>query len=217
MWSPDLGRFSELHAHRTDLVDALATANGGDERLIGVGGEHLERARLANVALTDSATLPACRRYTGVVWGALDVDSLPVDVKRRAMSSVVIVSGLMGLAAMGDPTPDYRLKMGASLAPFGRLSTWWRPRLAAPLTAWAARRFVVDLLPNEHRAACSAARMRGVSVTFVEHSGKASGHDAKVAKGRLARHLLTMQGHPLEALQSWADPRFDLVITPIGG
>ena len=59
--------------------------------------------------------------------------------------------------------------------------------------------------------------MRGVSVSFVEHTGKVSGHDAKTAKGRLARHLLTTQGHPLDALQSWADPRFDLLITPVGG
>jgi cytoplasmic iron level regulating protein YaaA (DUF328/UPF0246 family) len=132
------------------------------------------------------------------------------------MSSVVIVSGLLGLAALDDPTPHYRLKMGASLAPFGRLSTWWRPAIGEALTAWAGRRFVVDLLPNEHRAACSTARLRGVSVSFIERAGKVAGHDAKSAKGRLARHLLTSGGHPLDALESWVDARFDLVITPIG-
>ena len=36
-------------------------------------------------------------------------------------------------------------------------------------------------------------------------------------KGRLARHLLTTRGHPLDALRSWDDPRFDLLLTPIGG
>ena len=217
MWSAGLGRFADLASHRDELASALATVGGGDERLLGVGGKHLDAARLANVAVRGSATLPAWRRYTGVVWSALDVASLPMEVKPRAMSSVVIVSGLLGLVAIGDPIPDYRLKMGASPAPFGRLSTWWRPAVAAPLTSWAARRFIVDLLPNEHRAACSAARLRGVSVTFVEHGGKASGHDAKTAKGGLARHLLTAEAHPLDALQSWADPRFDLLITPIGG
>jgi cytoplasmic iron level regulating protein YaaA (DUF328/UPF0246 family) len=195
----------------------LAAAEGGDQKLLGVGGKNLDRAQLANAALVGSRTLPAWRRYTGVVWGGLDVGSLPVEMKRRALSSVVVVSGLLGLVAMNDPTPDYRLKMGASLPPLGRLSTWWRPHIAAPMTSWASRRFVVDLLANEHRAACSGARMRGVSVTFTEHTGKVSGHDAKAAKGRLARHLLTAPGHPLDALQSWSDPRFELVITPIGG
>jgi cytoplasmic iron level regulating protein YaaA (DUF328/UPF0246 family) len=132
------------------------------------------------------------------------------------MSSVVVVSGLLGLVGLDDPTPEYRLKMGASLAPYGKLSTWWRPVLAESLTNWAAQRFVVDLLPNEHRAACESADMHGVRVAFVERDGKVAGHDAKVAKGRLARHLLTTAGHPMDALRTWTDDRFDLLINPLG-
>jgi uncharacterized protein len=129
---------------------------------------------------------------------------------------VVVVSGLLGLVALDDPTPEYRLKMGASLAPYGKLSTWWRPVLGKSITTWAAQRFVVDLLPNEHRAACESADVRGVRVAFVERDGKVAGHDAKVAKGRLARHLLTTPGHPIDALRSWSDDRFDLLISPLG-
>jgi hypothetical protein len=75
---------------------------------------------------------------------------------------------------------------------------------------------VVDLLPNEHRAACLGGAVRGVQVSFVERNGKAAGHEAKLAKGRLARHMLMTGGHPMEALQSWTDARFDLSITPVG-
>jgi cytoplasmic iron level regulating protein YaaA (DUF328/UPF0246 family) len=132
------------------------------------------------------------------------------------MTSVVVVSGLLGLVGLNDPTPEYRLKMGAALPPHGKLSTWWRPAVSEALTAWGSRRFVVDLLPNEHRAACRGARLHGVSVTFAERTGKAAGHDAKAAKGRLARHILTSDQHPLAALESWDDTRFDLVIAPIG-
>ena len=214
-WSPDGGRFSDLAARRSVLVRRLARVRGGNEKLLGVGGKHLVEARLANVGLMAAPSLPAWRRYTGVVWDGLDVASLPADATRRAMSSVIVVSGLLGLVALDDPTPDYRLKMGASLAPYGKLSTWWRPMLAEPLTDWADRRFVVDLLPNDHRAACCAAEVDGVTVTFVERNGKVAGHDAKTAKGRLARHLLTSCGHPLDALRTWTDARFDLEVTPI--
>ena len=165
----------------------------------------------------ESPSLPAWRRYTGVVWGALDVASLTTPARRRALSSVVVISGLLGLVRLDDPTPDYRLKMGASLAPYGVLSRWWRPAVSDALTQWGARRFVVDLLPHEHRAACAGARLRGVSVAFVECNGKVAGHDAKAAKGRLARHLLTSSTHPADALAAWSDDRFDLVITPLGG
>lgn len=214
-WSPDGGRFSDLAARRSVLVRRLARVRGGNEKLLGVGGKHLAEARLANVGLMAAPSLPAWRRYTGVVWDGLDVASLPADATRRAMSSVIVVSGLLGLVALDDPTPDYRLKMGASLAPYGKLSTWWRPMLAEPLTDWADRRFVVDLLPNDHRAACCAADVDGVTVTLVERNGKVAGHDAKTAKGRLARHLLTSCGHPLDALRTWTDARFDLEVTPI--
>jgi uncharacterized protein len=214
-WSSGQGRFGHLAKQRTALVRALAAQSGGDEKLLGVGGKHLATAQQANRLLRSAATLPAWRRYTGVVWDALDVGTLPAATRRRAMSSVAVVSGLLGLVALDDPTPEYRLKMGAAVAPHGRLSTWWRPTVSTTLTTWAARRFVVDLLPHEHSAACSDALMRGVSVTFVERTGKVAGHDAKTAKGRLARHLLTSDQHPLAALESWRDARFDLAITPI--
>jgi uncharacterized protein len=215
-WTPGLGRFPELERRRTTLVRRLARVRGGNEKLLGVGGKHLAAARVANSSLAAAPSLPAWQRYTGVVWDGLDVTSLTADARRRAMSSVVVVSGLLGLVGLDDPLPEYRLKMGASLAPYGKLSTWWRPVLAEPLSTWSAQRFVVDLLPNEHRAACAAADVRGVQITFVERNGKVAGHDAKLAKGRLARHLLTDASHPMDALRSWTDARFDLLITPIG-
>ena len=216
IWTPGVGRFAELERKRSTLVRRLARVRGGNEKLLGVGGHHLVTARLANATLQAAPTLPAWQRYTGVVWGGLDVASLPAAAAERAMTSVVVVSGLLGLVALDDPTPEYRLKIGASLAPYGKLSTWWRPVLSEVLTTWAAQRFVVDLLPNEHRAACDTADMRGVRIAFVERDGKVAGHDAKVAKGRLARHLLTTSGHPMDALRSWTDARFDLLITPLG-
>ncbi len=116
-WSTELGRFPELAARRDEVVRALAAVDGGDEKLLGVHGRHLAEARRVNAALTAQPSSPAWRRYTGVVWTALDAPSLPIGVRRRAMSSVVVVSGLLGLAALNDPIPEYRLKMGASLAP----------------------------------------------------------------------------------------------------
>ncbi len=214
-WSAGLGLFPELEARRTSLVRKLARVRGGNEKLLGVGGKHLAAARTANATLSTAPSLPAWQRYTGVVWSAFDVASLPATARRKAMSSVVIVSGLLGLAALDDPTPEYRLKMGVSLAPYGKLSTWWRPTIGGALATWAADRFVVDLLPNEHRSACSSAHVHGVAVTFVERTGRVAGHDAKTAKGRLARHLVTSGGHPLDALQSWTDPRFDLLLGPL--
>jgi hypothetical protein len=123
------------------------------------------------------------------------------------------LSGLLGLVGFDDQIPDYKLKMGASFAPIGKLSTWWREPLSKALNARLAGHHVIDLLPNEHRAAWTPAPDAYASlssVTFVEKSGKVAGHDAKAAKGLLARHVLESTGSPIDALETWEHPRFTL-------
>jgi hypothetical protein len=208
-WAPDTGSFgSTLGERRAEIVEALARLGGGDERLLGVRGDHLLRAQSANTSLVGAATLPAWQRYTGVVWDHLDPSTLPA----AAVKQIVVVSGLLGLVRGDDPAPDYRLKMGANLAPLGKLSTWWRATLSAELDRAARRRFVVDLLPQEHRAALVLDDVDGVSLTLVDPTGKPGGHFAKAAKGELARAILT---GGLDVIDTWRHPQFDLVIEPL--
>ena len=208
-WTPDAGSFgSALGDPRAEVVAALAAAGGGDEKLLGVRGDHLLRAQSANTSLVGAATLPAWQRYTGVVWDHLDPATLP----DAAHKQIVVVSGLLGLVRGDDPVPDYRLKMGANLAPLGKLSTWWRATLSTELARVARRRFVVDLLPQEHRAALVLDGVDGVSLTLVDPTGKPGGHFAKAAKGELARAILT---DGVDMIETWRHPQFDLVVEPL--
>jgi cytoplasmic iron level regulating protein YaaA (DUF328/UPF0246 family) len=208
-WVPDTGAFgSRLSECRVQVIEALAAAGGGDEKLLGVKGEHLLRAQSANASLIGAATLPAWQRYTGVVWDHLDPATLP----QAAHKQIVVVSGLLGLVRGDDPIPDYRLKMGANLRPLGKLSTWWREDLSTEVRRAGRRRFVVDLLPQEHRAAVDIAGLDGVSLTLVDPTGKPGGHFAKAAKGELARAILV---DGLDVLDDWRHAQFDLVVTPL--
>lgn len=214
-WDPDSGTFSALADRRTLLTEALDAVHGGSEKLLGVKGDHLDRAQAANVSLSGAPSLPAWRRYTGVVWDHLDPATLTAADRRR----IVVVSGLLGLLRGDDPTPDYRLKMGANLAPYGKLSTWWRDDLSAALNHYAAGRtakqprVIIDLLPKEHRAAwVPDARVDGVSIEFVDPTGKPGGHFAKAAKGELARAILS---DGLAAVDRWRHDRFELAVTPL--
>jgi cytoplasmic iron level regulating protein YaaA (DUF328/UPF0246 family) len=196
-WRPGSGAFAELGGPRQDVADALAavqTAHAGS--LFGIGGHHLERALEANRSLLGAPTLRAAERYTGVVHTSAGLAGLPARLANR----VVLLSGLLGAVALGDPVPDYRVKMGASVAPLGRLSTWWRPRLEPVLGERCRGRVVVDLLPNEHLAAFDPVPVaaRVLRARF-EKGGRVIGHDAKVAKGLLARHLLTAGNDPIAA------------------
>ncbi|MFM7126461.1 MAG: YaaA family protein [Actinomycetota bacterium] len=216
-WNPGSGRFGrQLGSHRRSVAEALAAADGGDARLLGVKGVHLERARAVNRFLVGSPTLTAFERYTGVVWDHLDIETMSARTRARAEDSVVVVSGLLGLVGIIDRIPEYKLKMGAALPHLGKLSTWWRPKLSAVLNSWLLAdggRVVIDLLPQEHRAAWEVDPELGqnhIVVNFVNRSGRAVGHDAKAAKGLLARHLLESKGAAAGALASWRHPQFSL-------
>src|SRR6476646_6628013 len=87
-WPDGCRGVAALGRRRSTLVRRLARLRGGNEKLLGVGGNHLVAARLANAMLVDAPSLPAWQRYTGVVWGGLDVASLPATARRRASSSV---------------------------------------------------------------------------------------------------------------------------------
>lgn len=141
------------------------------------------------------STRPALERYAGVLYRELDAGSLPAPApaRRRLRSTALIFSGLAGVVAPADPLPAHRLEMGARLAPLGRLSTWWRPRLTVALAPRLAGRVVWDLLPAEHAAAWDPAAVpwaRRVTVRFVTAQGTTVSHWNKLLKGALVRHLV---------------------------
>ncbi|MHB1208841.1 MAG: peroxide stress protein YaaA [Acidimicrobiales bacterium] len=195
------GAFDEqLGAARREVVSALSTlldTAGRDvlEKTLGVRGPLLDRALASTRAIADGSCecLPAWQRYTGVVWAHLDPSTLS-DAQRRQL---LVPSGLYGLTSGVDPVADYRLKMSASLAPLGKLSSYWRPRLAPVFTERMRGAVVIDLLPREHEVVIDDAQLRELCefhhVTFVHHDGaRAVGHEAKAAKGEVARAVVTL-------------------------
>lgn len=208
-WAPDDGRFgAALAEHRRRVAEALAACDGGDARLLGARGETLDRARAANAALLGAPTLPAWRRFIGVVWDHLDVGTLDVAARRRATAGVVVVSALAGLSALADPLPDFRLKLTARPPGLPPLAPWWRPALSDVLDRRLRGRLVVDLLPNEHAAALDlapAGRYELVRVRLVRPDGTNAGHAGKAAKGLLARALLEADD-PERTLADWRHP-----------
>lgn len=193
------GRFGALGDARLEVREAVRhhmAQQGTAGRLLGVRGAHLERALAEWRHLDHAPTLPADARYTGVVWGALGLQSLAPGVRRRASSRIVVPSGLWGLVGASDAIPAYRLKMGARVAPLGLLAAWWRPRVSDALRGAARGRYVLDLLPQEHRAAIDPAVLpagRYVRVDIVDDGPggrRAVGHAGKALKGALARALI---------------------------
>lgn len=189
-WSYGSGAFAELAPLRARVGEAVVAGLGDRKRLFGTDGPLADRAVDAARALAagTAPSLPAWRRFTGVVWEHLDPDTLPPAARRR----IAVPSAQLGLCRGDDPVPDFRLKLSVSLPGLGRLDRWWRPALTEALAR--TRGPIVDLLPNEHAAALdlgALGRRRVVRVSFVAADGTgAAGHAAKAVKGVLARRVL---------------------------
>ena len=185
----DLARLSHpaLTPVRARLVAALQDAAlrdpaGLQAALACPAGEVAQDA-----ALTSSPTMPALRRYTGVVYEALSPATLSPAGRRRASGSLRVASALFGLLAPRDPVPAYRLSAGTSLPGVGSLAAAWRPVLEPEL---AGQRLVVDLRSGPYAALARVPHAVQVRV-LRETDGVRTvvSHDNKWTKGRLARAL----------------------------
>lgn len=185
-----------LGAARRELLDALAPTvprmtSSALARAAGVGASEAAAARRTLLGLPDAPTMAAHRRYTGIVHGnagLADVDPASAGVDVR------IVSALLGLAALDDAVPAYRLEFAASLPDLGGIATFWRERLGEHLAEVCHRARVWDLLPAEHERVWPKglrATLDVVAVRFVRPGGgAANAARTKLAKGRIVAHLL---------------------------
>jgi cytoplasmic iron level regulating protein YaaA (DUF328/UPF0246 family) len=224
VWAPGTMAV-DLDGARLEVMAALARAMRGNEgartKLLGVKGKALAAATAADTSVADAPTMPAIERYTGVLYDALDAPSLPATQRRRLHASVLIFSGLWGVAAPGDPIPDYKLKMGATLPRLDKLSTWWRERVTTQVCSLAGSRPIWSLLPNEHAAAWAPPDDGPqLTVRFLERredgSLSAVSHWNKYLKGALVRFLLANPGAVPADLLDWEHPsgfRLDPALT----
>ena len=168
-------------------------------------------------------TMPAIARYTGVLYRELDAALLPAAARRRLDRQVLIISGLWGAVAPTDPIPYYKLKMSANVAPLGKLSTWWRPRLTRAMAPGIDGAVVWDLLPLEHAAALDwdeLAPHRRITVRFVDARGATVSHWNKLLKGSLVRWLVSRPSASIDDLGDFEHPqgyRIDPAATTVEG
>ena len=203
-WDVAAGGFGVLSDSRTLLLRELRKRGA----LARLDQDAAARTLLAEGA----ATMPALDRYTGVLFDALDVSSMPRALRRKAEERVAIVSGLAGLVRGGDPLPDYKLAIGTVVPRIGGLASWWKPRLSPALDEFVGGTVVWDLLPGAHSAAWTPGgswrsrwRVR-VLREATDGTRTVVSHDNKATKGALARHLLLTSARGPAELLDWVGP-----------
>lgn len=182
-----------------ELVD-LAADPPACRTALGVSpSQDAEIAR--NAALRTAPTLPALRRYTGVLYDALDVDSLRGAEAKRARARLAIGSALFGLLRADDQVPAYRLSATSKLPAKPTLAARWKPLLEPLLAELAAQDLIVDLRSGSYVALGPTSGAIHVKVLAEHPDGRRTvvTHFNKAYKGRLARILASTRAEPTDA------------------
>lgn len=168
-----------------------------------------------NTSLREAPAAPARGVYTGVLYAAAGLDELTPAQRRRAAACVRIFSGLWGVVTPEDAVPAYRLSGGVDLPGVGPLAAAWRAALPDVLDPEADGALVVDGRSADYVAMWRPPAGADWVAVRVEREldGKRSvvSHNAKHARGVLARHLLTRRPQPPKDAEGLAGAAAELV------
>ncbi len=195
--SPDL---TPLRAALVDDLVALAADRPASRAALGISAaQDAEIDR--NATLLTSATMPAIHRYTGVLYDALDIESLRGAAATRAHARLAVGSALFGVLRADDQVPAYRLSAGSKLPGRPTLSARWRPVLEPVLADIAATELVVDLRSGSYAGLGRLPGAVRVDVLAEHSDGRRTvvSHFNKAHKGRLARALASSRAEPGDA------------------
>ncbi len=177
--------------------------------VLGLPAGQVEEALARNKALREAPTLPAARLYTGVLYDNLDLPDLDPDA---AAAQIIVFSGLWGALRLTDRVPPYRLAMGVSLPPTGRLGTLWRPAMSKALRL--EDDLVVDMRSGPYASVWKAPQPAVAVRVFRERvtggvpKRTVVSHMAKATRGKIAHDLLKAGAAPRtpdELLKAVAD------------
>jgi cytoplasmic iron level regulating protein YaaA (DUF328/UPF0246 family) len=207
-----------LGADRERVLDALAT-------LVRARPDQAAAALLlppavmadalaANAGVRAAPTLPALRRYQGVVYDGFDFAALSAREQRLAARSVWVFSGLFGVVRGDEAVPHYRVPAKAVLPGIGVAGTYWRPRLDLALPQLLRGRGpVIDLRSSDYAAmwrprgelADRTISVRVLSPLPTGGTGVVS-YPSKFAKGLLAAALVrrAADGAPVTSIEDVA-------------
>jgi cytoplasmic iron level regulating protein YaaA (DUF328/UPF0246 family) len=205
---PSTLSFPELQEPRETAVRALVDLSATDPltaaRVLGLGPTQSDQVE-RNAGLLTAPSARADRIYTGVLYDALQLDSLEAPARRRATGRLVIMSALFGAVRPQDRIPAYRLSGDTRLPGIGTVSTFWRGHLGPALDAAAGGGLVVDLRSSVYASFWRPSRAVAPRVATVRVLHEVGGrrqvvsHFNKATKGRIVRDLLLDGGTPRTA------------------
>ena len=189
--------FPELTKQRQELVNAVvAMANGPvakSRTALAISAKQdfeIERDQ----KLLTAPTGPAWSIYTGVLYDAIEIDSLSAKAKTKFEAENFVVSALFGLISITDQIPAYRLSGDAVVPKIGSLTKFWSESVSALITD--QDEFVIDLRSGNYvklgpigKDIADQVVVPRIMQKMPKGAPKVVSHSNKATKGRLVRAL----------------------------
>lgn len=190
----DLAFHTELGDTRAQVREALEQVSGDEHAAVKALklGKNNVTERLLNLELDSSGVMPAIERYTGVLYDALDVASLPTDSREWLNTNVYIQSALFGIVSAANLIPAYRLSASSRLPALGAtLKAVWQAAHAQ--LHWEQFGFTLDLRSQDYAQLAPMPAGRGHYLKVAQRTEhgevRALNHFNKAAKGHLVHQL----------------------------
>ena len=193
--------FSGLMESRDQLIDALQLVSQNGElgsKLLKLSPKRLGELQV-NLEIRDAATLPALERYSGVLYSAIEYETLDDAAIRRARDTVLIQSALFGLISAADLIPNYRFSVSTKLPGIAAKAHWAKATVAVfdrlrdyPLIDLRSKQYA-ELSPIP-------GNLESYEVEVLTESPDGTmrplNHFNKKAKGQFVRQFLTAKDEP---------------------
>jgi len=143
-------------------------------------------------------TAKAIDVYSGVLYQALDFNSLDSTSKKRAIKIIVIISALFGAVKLEDKIPSYKLDMAKSLPKIGSLNSLWKKVLPQALEKIKTN-LIVDCRSSTYQGVWAPDLNKTVGIrVFTLKNGKKSvvTHMSKKTRGEVTKLLVQSSKPP---------------------
>ncbi|MFM7087971.1 MAG: peroxide stress protein YaaA [Candidatus Paceibacterota bacterium] len=165
---------------------------------------HIVETCLEGVKLRDQEisfnSLPAYRRYTGVVMRSIRHDELEKEAENSAFKSIIFLSPLLGFVEYNEETPNYRIDFDSKITNFN-LRKHWGEYINNEIETLTEKILLINLLTEESKKMIKVRNKNIINVSL-NAGGKLAGHNSKKAKGLLCRELLTSRD-PIKTIKNF--------------
>lgn len=187
------GMLREPRRRVREALEAVSVHEAASTKALKLGKKNQDE-RLRNLELDTSGAMPAIERYTGVLYDALDADSLGAEARAWLDAHVFVQSALFGLLRAADEIPSYRVSASSRLPELGgALAKQWA---GAHSGALADAAYVLDLRSKDYAALAPLSSLGARECDYLDVVARsedgevrALNHFNKAAKGDLVRRL----------------------------